>query len=255
MALSHENRIREWQPTWPNGPFGIIFWALALAFVALLVWRRDRLRSFTWGDAVLLTASLVLLLLAARAIRNTTVFLLIAVPAASRLLGEDFRFGRRDPRPETPDNPRLNLALLIGISALEAAGIFYAWSLPYDGLGWQPISAGALAAVRGCPEQVFARYNDGGPLIWFVPERRVFSDTRQDPYPLAITRQTTSIEHGGPYQETFARYGIRCAILPVENAAALRLAADGWRARFRDDAWTVLVAPDTLKPGASFGVP
>jgi hypothetical protein len=254
MALSHENRIREWQPTWPDGPFGIIFWALALGFVALIVWRRARLRSLAWGDVVLLAASLVLLLLAARAIRNTTVFLLIAVPAASRLLGEDFRFGRRDRRPETPDNPRLNLALLIGLSALEAAGILYAWSLPYDGLGWQPISGGALAAVRACPERVFGRYNDGGPLIWFVPERRVFSDTRQDPYPLAITRETTSIEHGGPYQETFARYGINCAILPAENAAALRLAADGWQARFRDDAWTVLVAPETVKPGASAGV-
>jgi hypothetical protein len=251
MALSHENRIREWQPTWPNGPFGIIFWALALGFVALVVWRRDRLPALAWGDAVLLTASLVLLVLAARAIRNTTVFLLIAVPAASRLLGADFRFRRRDTRPPTPDHPRLNLGLLIAISALEAAGVLYAWSLPYDGLGWQPISAGALAAVRSCPERVFGRYNDGGPLIWFVPERRVFSDTRQDPYPLAITRQTASIEHGGPYQETFARYGIRCAILPVTNAAAARLAGDGWRARFRDDAWTVLVAPEVDGRGPS----
>jgi hypothetical protein len=244
MALSHENRIREWQPTWPNAPFGIVFWALALGFVALLVWRRDRLRALAWGDLVLLTASLVLLVLAARAIRNTTVFLLIAVPAASRLLGADFRLRKRDPRPEAPDHPRLNLALLLGISALEAAGVLYAWALPYDGLGWQPISAGALAAVRGCPERVFGRYNDGGPLIWFVPERRVFSDTRQDPYPLAITRQTASIEHGGPYRETFARYGIHCAILPSDNQGAARLAGDGWQTRFRDDAWFVLVAPE-----------
>jgi hypothetical protein len=249
MALSHENRIREWQPTWPNGPFGIVFWALALAFVALIVWRRHRLRTLAWGDLVLLTASLVLLLLAARAIRNTTVFLLIAVPAASRLLGPDFRLPTRDGRPATPDNQRLNLALLIGISALEAAGVLYAWSLPYDGLGWQPISAAALAAVRGCPERVFGRYNDGGPLIWFVPERRVFSDTRQDPYPLAITRQTAAIEHGGPYRETFARYGIRCAILPSDNQGAARLLADGWRTRFRDDAWLVLVAPEAKGGG------
>jgi hypothetical protein len=258
MALSHENRIREWQPTWPNGPFGIIFWVLALGFVALLIWRRRRLRSLAWGDLVLLTASLLLLVLAARAIRNTTVFLLIAVPAATRLLGDDFRFRRRDPRPEGPDHPRVNLALLIAISALEAAGIVYAWSLPYAGLGWQPISAGALEAVRGCPERVFGRYNDGGPLIWFVPERRVFSDTRQDPYPLEITRRTASIEHGGPYQETFARYGIHCAILPVGNGAAARLAGDGWQPRFRDGAWTVLVAPEATggahlqpKPGAA----
>ncbi|HXJ21299.1 MAG TPA: hypothetical protein VMT03_13800, partial [Polyangia bacterium] len=242
MALSHENRILEWQPTWPDGPFGIIFWILALAFLGLLVWRRHRLRGMSWGDAVLLTASLVMLVLAARAIRNTCVFLLIAVPTASRLLGADFRF-RRAVHPETPDHPRANLALLIVISALEAAAILYAWQLPYELLGWQPISPGALAAARSCPERLFGRYNDGGPLIWFLPERRVFSDTRQDPYPLSVTRTTASIEHGGPYREAFTHYGIRCAILPTDNKAAQNLAAGGWQPRFRDDRWTVLVAP------------
>ena len=245
VALSRQNHILEWQPTWPDGPFGIIFWALALAFLGLLFWRRHRLRRLSWEDIVLLTASLVMLLLAARAIRNTCAFLLIAVPAASRLLGVDFRFRKRVGRSEadTPDHPRVNLALLVGISALEAAGVLFAWHISYEGLGWQPISAGALAAVRACPEQVFGRYNDGGPLLWFVPERRVFSDTRQDPYPLAITRETSSIEHGGPYRETFARYGVRCAILPVRSPATERLTGDGWRPRLSDDAWTVLAAP------------
>ena len=98
---------------------------------------------------------------------------------------------RRRSEAEAPDHPRVNLALLVGISALEAAGVLFAWHVSFEGLGWQPISAGALAAVRACPEKVFGRYNDGGPLLWFVPERRVFSDTRQDPYPLAITRETS----------------------------------------------------------------
>ena len=250
MALSHENKILEWQPTWPNAPFGIVFWALALPFLGLLFWRRHRLRHLSripWGDLVLLTASLVMLVLAARAIRNTCVFLLIAVPAASRLLGADFRFRNHEGQPaaETPDHPRVNLALLVAISALEAAGVLFAWHVSYEGLGWQPISAGALAAVRACPDEVFGRYNDGGPLLWFVPEKRVFSDTRQDPYPLAITRETRSIEHGGPYREAFARYSVRCAILPVTSQAVTRLGGDGWRTRFRDDDWTVLVAPGT----------
>jgi hypothetical protein len=79
----------------------------------------------------------------------------------------------------------------------------------------------------------------------------VFSDTRHDPYPRAITRESSLIEHGGPYRETFARYGIHCAILPVANAAARRLAGDGWQMRFRDDDWTVLVAPDVADRGPS----
>ncbi len=242
-ALSRANRIKEWQPTWPNGPFGILFWTLALGFVGLVVWRRRRLRGASWGDVVLSTASLVTLLLAARAIRITCVFLLVAVPAASRLLGADFRWRRRAGA-ESPDHPRVNLALLAVVSALEAAAVVHAWTTRDPMLGWQPISAGALAAVRACPGRIFNRYNDGGYLIWFIPEKPVFSDTRQDPYPLSITRQTVSIEHGGPYRETFARYGVRCAILPLEATAAIaRLSGDGWLTRFRDQGWTVLEAP------------
>jgi hypothetical protein len=244
IALARENQILEWQPTWPDGPFGMIFWALALGFLALLFRQRHRLRTMSWADLVLVAASLVTLLLAARAIRNTCVFLLVAVPAASRLLGADFRLGRGGAPPaEAADHPRVNLALLVAVSALEAAAVLVAWHVRYAGLGWQPISPGAVAAARACPAQLFGRYNDGGPIIWFVPGKPVFSDTRHDPYPRAITRESSSIEHGGPYRETFARYGIRCAILPVESKAVARLGGDGWQARFRDDAWTVLVAP------------
>jgi hypothetical protein len=242
IGLAKANSVLEWQPTWPDGPFGIIFWALALGFLLLLYRRRHRLRELAWGDLVLLVASLVVLVLAARAIRNTCVFLMVAVPTASRLLGADFRL-RRAAGPATPDHPRLNLALLIGISALEAAVVLYAWQIPLGQLGWQPLSGGALAAVRACPERVFGRYNDGGPLIWFVPERRVFADTRQDPYPRSISQEAASIQHGGPYQETFAHYGIHCAILRVEDKGAARLAADGWRTAFQDDTWWVLTAP------------
>jgi hypothetical protein len=250
IRLSSENKILEWQPTRPDHPFGMIFWTLALGFLVLLFRRRRRLRALPWGDAVLLVASLVLLVLAARAIRNTCVFLLVAVPAASRLLVADARQRAGGAAPSTPDHPRINLAMLIGISALEAAGVLYAWQLPYEGLGWQPISAGALAAVGACPERVFGRYNDGGPLIWFVPEKRVFSDTRQDPYPRSITQESSSIEHGGPYRETFARYGIRCAILPATSPATERLAGDGWQVRYKDERWAVLSALPDESPAA-----
>jgi hypothetical protein len=250
IALARENQIKEWQPTWPDGPFGIIFWLLALGFLALLARRRHRLRGMSWGDVVLLTASLVTLVLAARAIRNTCVFLLIAVPAASRLLGADFRFRRGGvPEADATDHPRINLALLIGVSAMELVAVLLAWQVAYASLGWQPISPGAVAAARACPAQLFGRYNDGGPLIWFVPEKPVFSDTRHDPYPRAITRESSSIEHGGPYRETFARFGIHCAILPVESKAVARLGGDGWQTRFRDDRWTVLVAPEPAPSG------
>ena len=134
MALSHENGIRNGSRPGPTAAFGIVFWALALAFLGLLFWRRGGFRrrgclKFPGGTWSCSSASLVMLVLAARAIRNTCVFLLIAVPAASRLLGADFRFRKRDGRSEAgaPDHPRVNLALLIGVSALEALGVLFAW--------------------------------------------------------------------------------------------------------------------------------
>ena len=52
----------------------------------------------------------------------------------------------------------------------------------------------AVAAVRGCPAQIYNRFYDGGFLIWFVPERPVFIDNRQDPYPSPFILETTEVE-------------------------------------------------------------
>jgi hypothetical protein len=243
MALSRNNGVAEWQPVRPVDVYGIAFWTLAAAFVALVIWRRARLRGASWGDVVLATAALAILPLAFRAIRNTPMFLMMAMPAASRLLGPEFRLGRRPAHSEAIEHPRLNLALLIGFSLVEAAGVVWAWQTPYANLGWQPVSAGAIAAVRACPDRIYNRYYDGGFLIWFAPERRVFIDNRQDPYPLPFTQAAVRIDGGAPYRQMFERYGIRCAFLPAESRTIEALSADRWRTRFRDEKWAVLTAP------------
>jgi len=243
MALSRQNGVLEWQPVRPAGFLGLSFWALAAAFVALVIWRRRRLRQASWADAVLYTAALVVLPLAFQAIRNVAVFLMIAMPAASRLLGPDFRLGRAPARAEAVERPRLNLALFGGVSLLEAAIVVWAWNIPFATLGWQPLTPAAIAAVRACPGPIYNRYYDGGYLIWFVPERRVFIDNRQDPYPLAFTLAATAVDSGTPYRPLFDRYGIRCAFLPVESKTIGVLTADRWRTTFRDDRWAVLAAP------------
>ena len=97
--------------------------------------------------------------------------------------------------------------------------------------------------MRACPGPIYNRFYDGGFLIWFVPERPVFIDNRQDPYPSAFIRETTAVDLGAPYRDLFDRYGIRCAFLPVESKMIGRLTAERWTMRFRDDRWAVLVAP------------
>jgi hypothetical protein len=250
LGSSRRNGITEWQPTLPFGAFEIAFWVLALAFLALLVWQRRRLREldWSWGDAAVLTGALVTLPLGFLMVRNTAMFLLLSVPAASRLLGRDFRFrlrpeGGASPAPASADSPRFNLALLIGVSLLEAAVILAVWRDPPARLGWRPMSPAAVAAVRGCRPQIYNRFYDGGFLIWFVPERPVFIDNRQDPYPSPFILETTAVDTGAPYRALFERWDLHCAFLPSESKMIARLAADGWSTRFRDDRWAVLDAP------------
>jgi hypothetical protein len=241
MSRSHETLIVEWMPAYPTGPVEIGFWVLALAFVVLLARRWRRLAS--WEDIALVAAALVVLPLAARAVRNIPPFLLLVIPASSRLLGEEFRIGRQRPAADG-DHPLVNLALLGGLSVLGLGVVAFAWGSSLPLLGWRPLPPGALAAVGACPGPLYNRYNEGGYLIWFAPATKVFIDSRQDPYPLDFVLDAVGNEARGTYQEMFARHGVRCALLPLASPTLPNLRRDGWRSRYADDAWAVLVPPD-----------
>ena len=118
-----------------------------------------------------------------------------------------------------------------------------AWNQPVDRLGWRPIPREAIARIRACAGPLYNRYNEGGYLIWFVPEVPVFIDSRQDPYPAALLSADIAVEKTGDYQALFSQYGIRCAALPPASPVAKRVVADGWRETYRDETWVVLAAP------------
>jgi hypothetical protein len=248
MARIRAVGIGEWQPTVPSEPYGAIAWGLALAFLAILVARRRALRdghASSWADWVLVAGAVALLPLAALAVRNVALFLLLAIPATSRLLGPDARV--RLPWRKAPvggDRPRANLVLLAAMSV--AALVFVGWSYRAGGeaLGWRPIDDRALAALRACDGPLYNQYDDGGYLIWFAPEKPVFVDNRQDPYPLQhITAQLDVQWERVPYRPLFDRWGIRCAFLPLTSSTVAALARDGWITRYRDDRYTVQAAP------------
>jgi hypothetical protein len=242
MQRSRQTMINEWMPTYPKGPVEIAFWALAIAFVVLLARRWRALRS--WSDLAVVAAAVVVLPLAFRAVRNIPPFLLLAAPAASRLVGPDFRL-RRAPAEPAPsrDHPGLNLALLVGLLGACAAGVAFAWATRLPMLGWDPLGAPTIAALRACPGPLYNRYGDGGYVIWFVPETPVFIDSRQDPYPVDFVIDAVRNDGRATYREMFARHGIGCALLPHDSTTLPRLREDGWRERSADGAWTVLVPP------------
>jgi hypothetical protein len=106
--------------------------------------------------------------------------------------------------------------------------------------GWQPLSAGAIEAVRRCPDPLFNQMEDGGPLMWFVPERRVFVDSRMEAYPLSLLRQSREVDLGGEYRPLFSDYRIACAVVTTGSMLAQRLASDGsFEAIYSDASRTV----------------
>ncbi|MES1205796.1 MAG: hypothetical protein ABUS79_07640 [Pseudomonadota bacterium] len=238
--------ISEWAATLPIDVLGIAFWIVALAFVVVVIARRRALATAGWADWALLGICGALLPVAIQSQRNLAPFLMFAAPTASRLLGPHFQFRlpSRRPRPRSPDHPRLNLALVAGFGTLAAVVVGLAWAGPADRLEWQPIAPPALAALRACPDPLYNHYDDGGFLIWFAPERPVFVDSRQDPYPLDLLLAHQAVERGQrSYRPLFSRYDIGCAFLPVGSPTVKALTTDGWATRYRDQRYAVLAAP------------
>ena len=241
IHTSREIGIIEWKSALEWGAFQVTFWVLAAAFFAVVFVRRRRLRNMSWADCVPVTAALASFPLAVGAVRNAALFLLVAIPAASRLLGADVRLGRA---PSTsPERPRLNALLFVLVLAGEALVVVTAWREPHPNLNWHPISDGALAAVRACPRELYNTYTEGGYLIWLVPEKPVFADGRQDSYPTSFLKEVSAVQHGAPHASLFRRFGIRCAFMHADNGLVGQLRADGWQTTFADSHWAVLTAP------------
>jgi hypothetical protein len=237
--------ITEWFPTWPTDTVGVLFWISTAGLAAALIRRRRALADADWPTWVLVAGVLALVGPAFRASRNVGPFVVLAIPAASRVLGPEFRIPwRRQGRPTDPDRPLVNLAMLLGMGVLATALVVFAWRLPARRLGWHPIPAPALRAIEACPGPLYNHYNSGGYLIWFTPDRPVFVDGRQDPYPVSFLLENLAVElEEKSYREVFARWGIRCAFLDTGSPTVRALAADGWQRRFADADWVVFEAP------------
>ncbi len=183
-----------------------------------------------------------------RSLRNFAPFAVVAAPAATHLLGESFRlrlpFRKAAAAAPSADHPRVNLAMFAGLASVALALVSAAYAVRLPWLGWRPISRDAVAAVESCRAPYFNHYDDGGVLIWFTPDRPVFVDSRQDPYPLPFMLEAVAVERGDhPYQPLFARWGIGCAFLKASSKMVDRLTTDGWQLRWRDTDWAVLAAP------------
>jgi len=213
------------------------FWAVVAAFVFMTVRRR---RDFfeTRENRLLWLITCVLALAAASAVRNIPFFLLVACPALSRLIasGENASVSTVPNRRTSMIPAALTAAIVVVVSS-------YRWRDGGKALGWQPVSVAAADAIRGCPEPMFNGFVDGGPVLWFVPERRVFVDSRVTPYPIALLMASRRADLYGEYEELFQNYRFRCAVVAARSPMASRLSKDpSMTMRYADYEWVIFAA-------------
>lgn len=229
-------QVLEWQAPGAD-PKMWGFWALAAALPVLTVyaWRRadDRARTLAGISAALLP-------LAVTSVRNVPVFLLAAVPAVTSLFDSVSPRARRPMRARERED--VNGVIFLGATAIAIVVVASGWSVRMPVLGWKPIPAEAIAALEDCQGPIYNTFNDGGILIWFVPDRPVFIDNRQDPYPIAFLRESREVELGAPYSGMLNRYGVKCAVVATDVPVTNNLRTDAnWRVTYQDERWTVLV--------------
>ena len=177
--------------------------------------------------------------LALSSARNIPPFLLVAFPAMTAMWLAEFPAPTLKVAPRR-EKPAMNVAVFAVMTALALVIIAYAWAAPMQRLGWQPLEKPLMAALDSCPERLYNRYDDGGYLVWFMPQRRVFIDSRQDPFPSELIHAHIKTETSGEYDALFSRFEIRCAFVPANSLVAQRLRTDGWIDRYRGPKWTVL---------------
>ena len=224
-------QIAEWATAFDSRVGAAIVWPV-LALTAVLVVRR-RPRIARWEDRVPFLASLAMAPLAVLAIRNIPFLVVAAVPLLMTLL----EFRTRRPI-GTVAHWRAGLA---GFGAVTAAVVVLAWIAAPPRLAWHPVSPALASALRGCPGPLYNNYDDGAALIWWVPDVKVFVDNRQDPYPAPVIDASMGLT-AERYQQTFADFGVRCALLPSGSLLVDALHRDGWTDSY-EDATSVLLVP------------
>lgn len=236
LARIHQYPLNEWRAPQLADVGMLPFWVLAAAFVVTVAIRRRELARRP-AEATLCAAALLLLPLAIVAIRNTGPFVMLAAPALATLV--PFRL-----RASADSNRRqqaIHLIAIAGGAAAVLATLAVAYTMRIGKLRWSPIPESAIAALRQCPDNLYNRYDEGGSLIWFLPERRVFLDGRQDPFVPALVLEHLKMETSGlDYREVFTRHNIRCAYLPSTSPTVPQLARAGWTTLYHDQGWVVL---------------
>jgi hypothetical protein len=229
----------------------IPFWILVAAFAAVVLRQRGRVLTNPASSAnaangangdrttrILVLIAALFAVAGAMSVRNIPMFVLAVVPAMSRLLAES-----QPPKPARRTKPAPASAAIFAAAALIVTTVVvsYAWRDRGAHRGWTPMSGPAIASIRQCEGPLFNGFADGGVLTWFVPDRRVFIDSRGvEAYPLSLLLRSRDADVLGEYDGLFKEFNITCAVVEHGSPMARRLAGDrSMREQYSDPQWAV----------------
>ena len=185
--------------------------------------------------------------------RNIALFALVAAPSLARHAGSALepitRWIRRGK--DVPAGAARLLNTTLFVLALLAAALKIALPLGSQvnaqAIGdRQPVAAVDWIREHRPPGPLFNSYNWGGYILWALyPDYRTFVDGRTDLFDDAILNDYLETWRGGPgWEEVFARWDIRLALLEPGAPLVLALEASGWESLYEDDQAIVLGRPE-----------
>lgn len=235
--------LTEWMPPGISQWQDLYFWLLLAGFLGIAALRGSRVRRVSTAQTI--AAAGLLAILSAMSARNIPLFLMAAAVATSRMFPI-----HADVRSDRP--ARKNLAVAGVFTGATFGALALAFVMPLKRLDWEPLRREAIAAIRETPGPMFNTYNTGGYLLWFVPERPVFVDSRQDPYPIDFLVELTKAQRTGDPGTLFDRFRLRSALLERHWPLVKTLRDLGWSTRYADDRWVILSAePDGRRLAAT----
>ena len=227
-------QIREWTSAFELTPLSILFWTVLAGVVVLVVARARRLEG--WHGQVPAYAAVAALPFAVLAIRGIPLFAAAAVPLVMTLL--EFRTS------SPIGTVRRAWVSVIAFAAVVVATVAFVWAAAPSRLGWRPVDHGLADALRACPGRLYNDFNAGAPLVWWVPQVKVFVDNRRDPYPRSVVDASSDLD-ASTYEAVFERWDIQCALVDVDELLAPALLDAGWNPSYEFDGVAVLVPPSS----------
>lgn len=225
--------IIEWMPPGASKPLDLYFWFCAgmLLVTSAINWRR----CMSYPAAPIVLCGIITLIPATQHVRHIYVWFVIAGIAVTYTVSK-----------RSVGESRVNRSRIFGCTILVCSFLSIAFATvslfhPNPRLGWQPVTAAGLRALEQAPMPTFNSYGTGGFILWFTPKRKVFMDSRQDPYPNPFLSEAMNVQTSGNYTDMFKRFGIKSAIVERPMPLVDALINAGWSVSYDGYYFTVLI--------------